>query len=195
MKDVFKVASDPLKIQTSKCTFLDCECQSTLESLMNLIRELLHGEANIVVWQMQSIVWGKWKDNQIIWTDDEKIFEKGWIEIRIFNENEEVHLYKDGNGLKGRYRSDTGENDCEYVDSFARFWGSNEDSAGKCKEGFVCLEDKARKLKLEIPVTEAGEKWYGLLTRNYVEYNSINGQAGYTDFRFVAIASGDFEGA
>ena len=56
------------------------------------------------------------------------------------------------------------------------------------------LQDDQRKLKLNIPVSDTTSKWYGLLTRNYVTTNDVNGQAGYTDYRFVDIASADLEG-
>ena len=53
---------------------------------------------------------------------------------------------------------------------------------------FVVLKDSQRKLVLMVPCEEEAV-FYGLVTRNYIGYAPQNGQAGYVDYRYVAITS------
>ena len=196
MSEALKVACASLKIQSGQCTIVpNYKCKAEQSELVKSIETLFHNDAIIVVWQMQSILWGRFKNGRIIWADEKDVFEEGWLELRVFNGMEELHLRRKGSELVGRYRSDNGEEACEYVDSFSRFWGENTTKDIKTEAGFVRLQDDQRKLKLNIPVSDTTSKWYGLLTRNYVTTNDVNGQAGYTDYRFVDIASADLEGA
>ena len=196
MNAELNVACTPLIIKPGKCTIIPkCVCKAGKNELLQIIEKHFHKEADIVLWQMQSIVWGKYENHKIIWADEADIFEEGWIELRIFNETEELHLYRKGTELIGRYRSDDGQDNCEYVDSFSRFWGENTETVEAVENGFVKIQDIERKLEMIIPASVENAKRYGLLTRNYVTTNEVNGQAGYTDFRFVKIASADLEGA
>lgn len=196
MNEELKVACATLEIKPGKCTVVPkCICKAGKQDLLRLIGEYFHKDAYIVLWQMHSIVWGKYENNAVVWSDEDDVFEDGWQELRVFNEMEELHLYRKGAELTGRYRCDEGEETCEYVDSFSRFWGKNVCASENAGTGFVKLQDSDRKLKMMIPVSDGNAKWYGLLTRNYVTTNDVNGQAGYTDYRFVKIASADLEGA
>ena len=195
MSEALKIACASLKIQSGQSTIVpNYKCKAEQSELVKSIETLFHNDAIIVVWQMQSILWGRFKNRRIIWADEDDVFEEGWLELRVFNGMEELHLRRKGSELVGRYRSDNGEEACEFVDSFSRFWGENTTKDIKTEAGFVRLQDDQRKLKLNIPVSDTTSKWYGLLTRNYVTTNDVNGQAGYTDYRFVDIASADLEG-
>ena len=196
MNKELKVACEALEIKPGKCTIIpECVCKAGEQDLLRLIGEYFHKDAYIVLWQMQSIVWGKYENNAVVWADEEDVFEDGWQELRVFNEMEELHLYRKGAELIGRYRSDDGQDNCEYVDSFSRFWGEKPKTVEAVENGFVKIQDIERKLEMIIPASVENAKRYGLLTRNYVTTNEVNGQAGYTDFRFVKIASADLEGA
>ena len=195
MSEELKVALSELKPDSGVCTIItDCKCKSDQAGLQLLLEKLFHKDASVVLWQMQSILWGKWDKNGFEWADADDVFPEGWLEIRVFNEKEELHLYNNGKELYGRYRSDEGETGCEYVDSFARMWGKHDSNNANVKAGFVCLKDAQRKMAMTVPAADNSAKRYGLLTRNYVTANEVNGQAGYTDYRFVKIASADLEG-
>ena len=97
-----------------------------------------------------------------------------------------------GDKFIGRYVRDELGTGNFYVDSFARLFGENVSS----ENGWIKLEDELRKISMTIPV-DGDEKFYGLLTRNYIGSDAATGLSGYDDYRFVAIENawdGDLNG-
>lgn len=149
-------------------------------------------EANVVVWQVHGIVWGCWQNGSLKLAGDAAKKCSLWLELRVFNEEEELHLKKSGDLWLGRWRKDGAGEATEYVDSISRFWGERVEAAD-APEGYMKLEDAARKLKQILPQAEERAKYYGLVTRSYIGYEAT-GQAGYADYRYVRIAAADVEG-
>ena len=149
-------------------------------------------EANVVVWQVHGIVWGCWQNGSLKLAGDVAKNCSLWLELRVFNEEEELHLKKSGDLWLGRWRKDGAGEATEYVDSISRFWGERVEAAD-APEGYMKLEDAARKLKQILPQAEERAKYYGLVTRSYIGYEAT-GQAGYADYRYVRIAAADVEG-
>ena len=149
-------------------------------------------EANVVVWQVHGIVWGCWQNGSLKLAGDVAKNCSLWLELRVFNEEEELHLKKSGDLWLGRWRKDGAGEATEYVDSISRFWGEMVEAAD-LPEGYMKLEDAARKLKQILPQAEERAKYYGLVTRSYIGYEAT-GQAGYADCRYVRIAAADVEG-
>lgn len=149
-------------------------------------------EANVVVWQVQGIAWGRWQNGSLKLAGDAAKKCSLWLELRVFNEEEELHLKKSGDLWLGRWRKDGVGEATEYVDSISRFWGEMVEAAD-LPEGYMKLEDAARKLKQILPQAEERAKYYGLVTRSYIGYEAT-GQAGYADYRYVRIAAADVEG-
>ena len=149
-------------------------------------------EANVVVWQVHGIVWGCWQNGSLKLAGDVAKNCSLWLELRVFNEEEELHLKKSGDLWLGRWRKDGAGEATEYVDSISRFWGEMVEAAD-LPEGYMKLEDAARNLKQILPQAEEHAKYYGLVTRSYIGYEAT-GQAGYADYRYVRIAAADVEG-
>ena len=149
-------------------------------------------EANVVVWQVHGITWGLWQNGSLKLAGDAAKKCSLWLELRVFNEEEELHLKKSGDLWLGRWRKDGAGEVTEYVDSISRFWGEMVEAAD-VPEGYMKLEDAARKLKQILPQAEEHAKYYGLVTRSYIGYEAT-GQAGYADYRYVRIAAADVEG-
>ena len=149
-------------------------------------------EANVVVWQVHGITWGRWQNGSLKLAGDAAKKCSLWLELRVFNEEEELHLKKSGDLWLGRWRKDGVGEATEYVDSISRFWGEMVEAAD-LPEGYMKLEDAARKLKQILPQAEEHAKYYGLVTRSYIGYEAT-GQAGYADYRYVRIAAADVEG-
>lgn len=149
-------------------------------------------EANVVVWQVHGIVWGCWQNGSLKLAGGVAKNCSLWLELRVFNEEEELHLKKSGDLWLGRWRKDGAGEATEYVDSISRFWGEMVEAAD-LPEGYMKLEDAARKLKQILPQAEEHAKYYGLVTRSYIGYEAT-GQAGYADYRYVRIAAADVEG-
>ena len=149
-------------------------------------------EANVVVWQVHGITWGRWQNGSLKLAGDAAKKCSLWLELRVFNEEEELHLKRSGDLWLGRWRKDGAGEATEYVDSISRFWGERVEAAD-APEGYMKLEDAARKLKQILPQAEEHAKYYGLVTRSYIGYEAT-GQAGYADYRYVRIAAADVEG-
>ena len=159
-------------------------CTLSLQEIESTLKKYLQSSALVIVWQIQNIVWGKYENDQIKLNTEAEVNPNHWLECRIFNQNEEIHLKRKGNSLRGRYiRDDELGQGTFYVDSFSRLWGEEIGNS----DGYIHLLDSERKLYMEVPCAEIGYKWYGLLTRNYIDSDSDTGLSGYIDYRFVAI--------
>lgn len=90
------------------------------------------------------------------------------VRLRVFDANEEWHIWRTAAGLMGRHRND------EAVEN------------GLEEQPFVDTDMKVRGvIAKQMPNSNDSETWY-VKTRNYIDYNEI-GQAGYVDSRFLII--------
>ena len=161
----------------------------SMEALAKLAGEWMHGEADVILWQMHRITWGTWDGKAFRFLADDVRAEE-ILEVRIFNREEELRLHPNEDEFLGRYLRDVAEDAAgdkgDYIDSFSRLWGCK---ASVSPEGFVELRDENRKLSMTVPYHGDAEKadWYGLTTRNYIASDEKTGLSGYSDSRFVAI--------
>lgn len=178
-----------LKICPCKIVSENVTCEISLLEIENLIRQKFKNpRAVFVAWQIQNIIWGTYNKSEFLTL--ESITPQFWLECRIFNETEELHLKRVENKFCGRYVSEIDGAGNFYADSFSRFWGENSGEV----DGFIKLLDKQRKLFMQIPCEDKNSKWYGLLTRNYISCDEKTGLSGYVDYRFVGIEPAE-EGA
>lgn len=181
-----ELAKQPLKIREGSCLIEKVKGEATEKTIHDWIKKYFPEEAEIVIWQMQSVVWGISQEGNITLSDSSEMDCGIILEARIFNKKAELHIVRVGNLFVGRYISDDGQQKIKYVDSLARLWGEKSEKQGL----FVKLEDKNRKLALVVPCLEEAT-FYGLVTRNYIGYAEQNGQAGYVDYRYVQITSAE----
>ena len=183
---------DQMYIQQGSSERLAVSLARKEAALCEKIETLGMKEANVVVWQVHGITWGRWQNGSLKLAGDAAKKCSLWLELRVFNEEEELHLKKSGDLWLGRWRKDGVGEATEYIDSISRFWGEMVEAAD-LPEGYMKLEDAARKLKQILPQAEERAKYYGLVTRSYIGYEAT-GQAGYADYRYVRIAAADVEG-
>lgn len=183
---------DQMCIQQGSSERLAVSLERNETALCEKLETLGMKEANVVVWQVHGITWGRWQNGSLKLAGDAAKKCSLWLELRVFNEEEELHLKKSGDMWLGRWRKDGAGEATEYVDSISRFWGERVEAAD-APEGYMKLEDAARKLKQILPQAEEHAKYYGLVTRSYIGYEAT-GQAGYADYRYVRIAAADVEG-
>lgn len=175
-----------LEINECKSTFEKISCELSLSAVEKILTEKFHQSDGIfVAWQIQNIVFGKMENGKLKLKNGLPKVEN-FLECRIFNEIEELHLKNISGELRGRYVCDGIGEENFFADSFARFWGKFKTS----ENGFVKLVDSERKLCLEIPTAEQAE-YYGLLTRNYIGSDEETGLSGYVDYRFLKIEGAD----
>lgn len=167
------------------CDGVSCSC--TLSDVEKILAEkFIDSRAVFIAWQIQSVVWGIYEGGKLNLRDKTSPKPENWLECRIFNADAEIHLKRRENILSGRYIQDVEGAGKFYVDSFARLWGEC-DKKISAANGYINLLDRERKLYMEIPCENVGAKYYGLLTRNYIDSDENTGLSGYTDCRFVAI--------
>ena len=183
---------DQMCIQQGSSERLAVSLERKEAALCEKLEVLGMKEANAVVWQVHGITWGRWQNGSLKLAGDAAKKCSLWLELRVFNEEEELHLKKSGDLWLGRWRKDGAGEATEYVDSISRFWGEMVEAAD-LPEGYMKLEDAARKLKQILPQAEEHAKYYGLVTRSYIGYEAT-GQTGYADYRYVRIAAADVEG-
>lgn len=183
---------DQMCIQQGSSERLAVSLERNETALCEKLETLGMKEANVVVWQVHGITWGRWQNGSLKLAGDAAKKCSLWLELRVFNEEEELHLKRSGDLWLGRWRKDGAGEATEYVDSISRFWGERVEAAD-APEGYMKLEDAARKLKQILPQAEEHAKYYGLVTRSYIGYEAT-GQAGYADYRYVRIAAADVEG-
>lgn len=177
-----------LKIKKSKSIFENVRCENSLSEVEKIISEKFQQSNGIfVAWQIQNIIFGKLENFKLKLKDGLPQVEN-FLECRIFNEVEELHLKNFSSEIRGRYVRDEIGDENFFADSFSRFWGKFQSS----EKGFVKLIDSERKLFLEIP-TDLSAEYYGLLTRNYIDSDKETGLSGYVDYRFLKIEGADVE--
>lgn len=178
-----ELAKEPLQIHSGTCSRQTIHSKETLPLLTG---QHMHDGAAAVIWQMNRLIWGRWEQGRLRLSDNSEWDDVYVLEARIFNEAEELHVYRTGGTYTGRYVCDgQGDQACEYADSLARLWGEAASSA-QTAEGFVALIDAQRHLHMDVPAAK-GAAYYDLITRNYIGVHDQTGQAGYVDFRFKAI--------
>lgn len=185
--DVDMKQISPLKqltVQQGKVTVKDIE--EAFSGDITLLCNYLSGTAKIVLWMHHAVIWGQWDGEEIRWSEGLQYDGTCVVEVRIFNEKEEVYAQCVDGMLVGYHVVDTpnGENavDIQFVDSIHSLFGEFSGSI----DGFAILADSGRKMKQLVP-TDLQSKRLGLKTRNYITSSHITGQAGYSQYRYVDI--------
>ena len=184
-----ELTQNPLRITQGKS---NAE-QVTLPAAEDGVRAALEWrgmrEATAVVWQVNCIRCGIWRDGAFRFADERPLDTALTRELRVFDAVGELHLRREGQELRGRFRADGTGEPAEYVDSMARFWGERRDDGA-----WMILRDSDRKLELRLPALAQPSRYAGLVTRSYIGIHAATAQAGYVDFRYLAIAAADIKG-
>lgn len=175
----------PTEIKAGKSLKRNIDIPATMAALQAKLQDSDFQAGFVIFWQIDSIRWGRWESGQLHFPETAPQ-DRLMLEVRVFNENEELHLLKQGERFRGRYRNDSEGETAEYVDSASRFWGRRT-QAQECAEGYMRLIDSDRKLQMLLPAIDTEAEYYALETRSYVGINEQTAQAGYVDYRFKAI--------
>lgn len=158
----------------------------TLAAALALLQQ---GEYKVVAHFVNCVRFGYYKNGQFIFADGASLEEKYLLQLRIFNNHEELYIQKRGADYYLQYINDeSGTKALLTVDSSSPFFGRRV--AAALPEGFVELWEAGRKIKLVLPVADVAEK-YKLVTRSYIQYDEQTGQAGYAYYRWLDIRAVD----
>ncbi|MDK2839944.1 MAG: hypothetical protein PWQ83_1516 [Thermosipho sp. (in: thermotogales)] len=151
----------------------------------------------VVCWLDYAVLFGIIRNGEIkFYNNESPDFNRYLQKLRIFNENEELYIWRSGNKFKFRYREDLDSNKngemVEYIDADQVMYGSKFE----IKDEFIEVYEK-RGIRYIVPKEFIGnnliddinnnKKRLVLHTRNYIGYNEI-GQAGFVDSRFLKIS-------
>lgn len=123
----------------------------------------------------------------------EEFEEKYILELRLFNENEEILLQKndDMSSYKARIIIDDVDKDVKdiqkiiTVDDASTLFGKRTID-NRINGDFVKLKESGRKISLTIP-SEHRAEYYALITRSYITFDEKTGQAGISYYRYLDI--------
>lgn len=111
--------------------------------------------------------------------------------VRIFNQQEELLLWRTANGLQGRIRRDSDGNGTHVVVTHQVLFGTRIDPHFQGDSYMKITEDRGTSLilpRMDVKVNKRDR--ICIQTYNYIDYHKETGQAGYVDSRFVSFTDG-----
>lgn len=166
--------------------------EQTDKNLSEYLAEKAQGSYKVVWQAVNELKFGYYNNNdKFIFEDNIVPQEKYVMQIRLFNNDEEILLQKDGGKYNVRIIKDsinrqTDEDEMvKVVDDASTLFGERMEIKIDTK-GFVRLVEKGRKISLTIP-TEDTAKYYALVTRSYITFDTETRQAGYGYYRYLDI--------
>lgn len=162
--------------------------EGTVSSLEEALKKAAGKNFKAAVYLVHEFRFGYWRGDHFEFADGKNFDEKYLLEMRLFNDTEEIYLQKKGCLLLVRTTEDAAADNggcrIKTVDSTSRMFGRK--CAASLPENFVKLYESGRKISIVIPAEEQAEK-YNLTTRSYVVYDKTTGQAGYGWYRWVSL--------
>jgi len=186
---------DIYEIKTIRSKVEAKETDNNIEEVIKGIEKIQNGY--IVCWLDYTVLFGTVQSGKIkLYNNELPDFNKYLQKLRVFNEKEELYIWRSGDLFKFRYREDGVSEEegkkIEYIDAEQIMHGSRFENKGDFIE--VSEERGIRYIVPEkfiennlIDDINNNKKRLVLHTRNYIGYNEI-GQAGFIDSRFLNIS-------
>lgn len=158
-------------------------------TLDDILKETAQGQYKTAVFLVNEARFGRYDANGFTFADDSQLDEKYLLELRLFNETEEIYIRQ----INGKYlvRKITDNTDSgtptEAIDTESNLFGT-ADTNTALPNGYTCLAEQGRKIKMTIP-TDTRSDHYALKTRSYIAYDRQTGQASIAYYRFVDITA------
>jgi CRISPR-associated protein (TIGR03984 family) len=158
------------------------------------ISENIKKESYVVAYLDFGVLIGKFINGKFSFYEEKEIEPKYLQRIRIFSRDDELLLWRNSTGFKGRMRIDgSGNEQIEVVEAHQLLWGTR--SKFLDENYFEVFENRAARLILpfndvKVNVKSKPRNRIFIKTRNYITYNSV-GQAGYCDCRFMGFTDGE----
>ena len=179
-------------LKTKKCS--ESVQTITIESKESLLKQINDhfDQAKAFVLFKDKALFGMFKNDELSFSENYDLKLKMIEEMRVFNDEKELYLYRKNNALFARLREDseTGNGEeREYVISKIALWGTE---AKKLENNWTRLsEDRGITLTIPfVPEKKVDEHHpVFIVVHSYIEY--LNGvQASYCDSRFVRFTEG-----
>lgn len=153
-----------------------------------------------------AVVWGLKRDGRWVLSDeDARLPADALLDLRAFGPDGEVFIWRDGDGLRARRRTDNPKGELDTLEETQLLWGTQRDTDRPAPPGFTPLSDgdqglrHAPPLELDesyfVPPAQEGQKEdsrYGhrparLRLRHYVAKDKDTGVARIVDTRLVEV--------
>ncbi len=158
----------------------------------------------VVAYLDYSVLIGKYENKEFVFSEGEQFDLQYLLKIRVFNKNEEFHVWRSNGKLFGRVRCDKQGKECDVVEAFQVLWGTKNEN--KILDNFTQITEE-RGAVLTLPGKWQVNKYkerVAIRTLNYIRYftdenRNTNGsfivpqQATYADCRFVEIVQHPIE--
>jgi len=162
---------------------------NNLEDILNFF----NSSGFVVVYLDYKVLIGKINNNGFKFHNNEPIEEKYIQKLRLFNNDKELLVWRDYNGLKGRLRIDGEGDDTYVVDACQVLWGIRSEALGN---GWIKLsEERGTELILpykNVKIDDRKNRLF-LKTRNYIGFHPLTHQATYIDCRLVGFTNKPLE--
>ncbi len=152
------------------------------ERLLILISEKFDSNGLFIATLDHIVIFGKYINSEIKLFNNKNIDIEYLQNIRIFNENQELYLWRTNNGFNSRFRSDMYGEETEIIDTYQKLIGS--DCTKFNTTGFTRLYEPRRGREIIIPVIKFDKLPLFIKIRNYIDYNKFQ-QAEFVDSRLV----------
>ena len=155
-----------------------------ITELLDDIKKYITKGASVVAYLDNEVLVGTYSDGNFKFYNNKTISLEFIQQIRIFNENEELFLWRSNGKLKGRKRIDVEGDETDVIDANQVLFGT---AIEKLDGDYACLSEK-RGMEIVLPdngyIVDDKKERVAIKTRNYISYTD-NWQATYTDVRFV----------
>ncbi|HEC24391.1 MAG TPA: TIGR03984 family CRISPR-associated protein [bacterium] len=145
------------------------------------IKDYIKKESNVVVYLDNEVLIGKY-NSDFSFQEDKRIEKQFVRRLRIFNQDEELHLWRSNGELYGRYRSDSEGEETDFIEANQVIFGTKAEIYNE----YTILTEQ-RGTEIAIPgkwKTDNKKMRVAIKTRHYIGYK--NGyRAAYVDVRFV----------
>ena len=145
-------------------------------------------KGHAVCWLHQSVMIGRIEGGKLSFHDGTSTVNVAdLVELRLFDENGELFVWKVEEGFRYRLRTDGSGDEANVIDTLQPLWGTKVLGEGS---GWSSIAED-RGIRLEAPFTGlrlTPTERLSLKCRNYIEFNDQQ-QAGFADCRFMGFES------
>lgn len=169
-----------------------------IKNIQEFLNQYAKNQYKVVIHAVNEIKFGYYNlqaDNNFTFADDKAIEEAYILQMRLFNQNEEILIKQDNDDIDNntyiaRIIKDSKEKKeqkqlVQVIDDASILFGERINDS-KIKDGFAHLVESGRKISLIIPTNEQA-KAYALVTRSYIDFDEKTGQAGIGYYRYLDI--------
>lgn len=178
---LFPIKSKPQTIDRLRIEDFDVEIEKRIKD---------NSDCFVVLYLDYKVIIGRYVNGAFQFFNNER-FERKYIrKIRIFNQDQELLLWRTSNAFKGRFRVDETGDDVYVVDAEQVLFGTEKE---KLKGYTRIFEKRATELILPFQGLSMNDKKDRVFirTRNYIGSNEVN-QATYVDCRFMGFKNAKF---